>query len=730
MVQGEHRHFRSCNLCEAMCGLEIRTDERGRITAIRGDKDDPFSRGHICPKAVALQDIHDDPDRLRQPVRRRPDGTFEPIGWEEALDLAANGIRKLQEEHGRDSLALYLGNPNAHNYGSILFGPPLLRAIRTKNRFSATSVDQLPHHFAGYFMFGHMLLLPIPDIDRTDFLLVLGGNPAVSNGSLMTAPDIKKRLQAIRDRGGRIVVVDPRRTETARRADEHFFVRPGTDAFLLAALVHTVLDEGLGDLGHLADFTDGLDAVRHGLAGFTAEQAAPVCGISAEAIRRLARDFAAAPSAVCYGRMGVSTQEFGALCQWLVNVLNIVTGNLDRAGGAMFTKPAFDALAMRHNPGSFDRWRSRVRGLPEFGGELPVAALAEDMAEPGEGQIRGLFTSAGNPVLSTPNGRRLEKALEGLDFMVSIDIYINETTRHADVILPPTSALEHDNYDIIFHVLAIRNTVRFNETLYEPPQGALHDWQIYLELWRRLRRKLPAKERLSRFIMGKAGPHGLVDYGLRNGPFGKKGSGSPVGPLTLKKVKEHPHGIDLGPLEPCLPGRLFTQHKRLDLAPRLLVDDLARLADRRAELAAEDSLVLIGRRQVRSNNSWMHNYPRLMRGADRCTLLVHPDDARYLGLESEGHAEVTSRVGRIVAPVEISDEIMPGVVSLPHGWGHGRRGVRLQVANAHPGVSINDLTDEAMVDTLSGNAALSGVPVRVAPASANDSTRTEEAAGG
>lgn len=711
-------HFRTCPLCEAMCGLEIEA-EAGRVISIRGDADDPFSRGHICPKAVALQDIHADPDRLRTPLLRTDDG-WRSIGWDEAFDLAARRLREVQAAHGRDAVAVYQGNPTVHNHGTLLYASPFVRALGTRTRFSATSVDQLPHHVAARWMFGHMLLLPIPDVDRTDFFLILGANPAASNGSLMTAPGIKDRIKAIRKRGGRVVVVDPRRTETAQLADEHLFIRPGTDALLLAALVHELLASGAAENGEyatrLAGFCDGLESLREAVAPFSPAAVAGATGIAVDALRRLARDFAAAPTAVCYGRMGVSTQDFGSVCQWLINAVNLVSGNFDRAGGALFTRPAVDLLA-HASRGSFDRWKSRVRGLAEFGGELPVVTLAEEIDTPGEGRIRALVTSAGNPVLSTPNGRRLEGALAGLDFMLSIDFYLNETTRHAHLILPPTGPLEHDHYDLVFHGLAIRDTAKYSEALFEPEAGTRHDWQIFHELRCRLDRRRGLGARLERWVRGRFGPRLLLDLGIRRGPWGA-GFNPFASGLTLRRLRRQPHGVDLGPLQPSLPGRLRTPDRRIDLAPDRLVADLDRL---RATLNAGGAnagdeagdLVLIGRRQVRSCNSWMHNYPRLMKGKDRCTLLMHPDDAARRGLEDGAQVRVRSRVGEVEASVEISDEIMPGVVSLPHGWGHHRPGLRLATASAHPGASINDLTDEQRIDPVSGNAAFSGLPVEV-----------------
>jgi anaerobic selenocysteine-containing dehydrogenase len=709
-------------LCEAICGIEIRVQD-GRITSIRGDRADSFSHGHICPKAVALQDIHNDPDRLRHPMRRTAGGDWERIGWDAAFDETAKKIRDIQTDHGRDAIGVYLGNPNVHNLGSMLYGPPLLRSLRTINRFSATSVDQLPHHVAATLMFGHKLLLPVPDIDRTDFLLVLGANPMVSNGSMMTAPGIRKRLEELRRRGGRLVVIDPRRTETAKIADHHHFIRPGADALLLMALLHVILDEGLEAPGRLAGICDSMGTVRTLTEDFQPERVAKSTGIASDRIRGLARDFAAAPSAVCYGRMGVSTQAFGGLCQWLVNVLNVVTGNLDRPGGAMFTKPAFDLLAGTGR-GRLGGRTSRVRGLPEFGGELPVAALAEEILTDGPGQIRGLITVAGNPVLSTPNGVQLERALGDLDFMVAIDFYINETTRHCDLILPPTAALEHDHYDLVFNLLAVRNIAKYSPAVFRPVADTRHDWQILAELDRRLGGG-PPKVRFRRWLNAGLGPRRTLDLGLRFGPYGT--GIRPFGRgLSLKQLERAPHGLDLGPLEPCLPERLQTPEQRIELAPEACVNDLDRLQKMLDEATSDDGLLLIGRRQLRSNNSWMHNYPRLMGGRDRCTLLMHPEDAADRGLEDFRRVAVISIAGRIEAPLELSDEVMRGVVSLPHGWGHHRPGTKISIARKYPGASLNDVTDDQTVDALSGNAVLSGIPVRVEGAGLDGSPRSSD----
>jgi anaerobic selenocysteine-containing dehydrogenase len=685
--------YRACNLCEAICGLEI-TVADGAIVDLRGDARDPLSRGHICPKGSALIDLHADPDRRREPLVRDGGGT-RTASWDEAVAIAADRLRETIDRYGDDAVGIYLGNPAAHNSGTLLAAGGFLRTLGTRNRFSATSVDQLPHHRAAVEMFGHPLLLPIPDIDRTDFFLVLGANPLASNGSLMTAPGMAARLEALRARGGRTIVVDPRRSETARVADEHHFIRPGTDALLLLALVRTIFEDGNARLGRLASFTDGVATLRDAAAAFAPERVAARTGIDAATIRRLAREFSTARRAVAYGRMGLSTQSFGGLCQWLVNALNAITGNLDEPGGAMWPLPAYDLVAGAA-PGAryADRYHSRVAGLGEFDGEFPVATLADEILEPGPGQIRALITVAGNPVLSTPNGARLDAALASLDFMLSVDPYVNETTRHAHVILPPATGLETEHYDVIFHHFAVRNTARFNEPVFPIGAEQRYDWQIFAALRERFAGR-PLRH-----------PRERLDAGLRDGPRA----------TSIEALQAQPHGTDYGPLESLMPERLLTANGRIDLSPPQFVADLARLERDLAEPVAD--LVLIGRRQLRGNNSWMHNAPRLMRGADRCTLLVNPSDASARGIADGDRVDVRSRIGSVTVPAEISDAVMPGVVSLPHGFGHGRAGTHLGVAATMPGASINDLTDPERRDALTGNAALSGVPVEVRPAGA------------
>ncbi len=681
-------YYRACNLCEAICGLQL-TVKGGQVVDVRGDPDDPLSRGHLCPKGAVIADLHRDPDRLKRPLRRDGD-TWTEIGWDEALDEVAARLREVQARHGPDSVAVYQGNPSVHNSGTLLSAGGFVRALGSRSRYSATSMDQLPHHFAAAEMFGHPLLLPIPDVDRTDYFLMLGANPLASNGSIMTAPGMLGRLKALRARGGKVVLLDPRRTESAAQADEHHFIRPGSDALLLLALLSVIFAEKLEKPGRLAEFTQGLDDLKAAATPFTPERVAQSTGVDAGTIRRLTREFAAAPRAVAYGRIGLSLQAFGGLCQWLLNAVNLVTGNLDREGGAMWPLPAFDLLARAKKGQTYHgRFFSRVRGLPEFDGELPVAALAEEFATPGEGQLKAFVTIAGNPVLSTPSGHTLDAALGEVELMVSVDPYLNATTRRADYILPPAVGLETQHYDVVFHHFAVRNTARISDPIFPIAEDQRYDHQIFEGL----------RQRLS----GEAGtaPDQRLELGLRHGP--RK--------TSLEALRASPHGTDYGPMQPCLPQRLLSADGRIQAAPAPMLADLVRLE---AALSAEvPELVLIGRRQLRSNNSWMHNVPRLMRGPQRCTLMLSEVDASRLGIVDGQPVEVRSRVGAVTVSAEITDALMPGVVSLPHGFGHGKAGIRLAVAAAHAGVSLNDLTDPEHLDELTGNTAASGVPVTV-----------------
>ena len=691
--------YRACNLCEAICGLEFKLDG-DRIASIRGDDADPFSRGHICPKAVALKDIHEDPDRLRQPMKRSGD-SWQQIGWDEAYELAAEQLATLIQQHGNNAVGFYAGNPSVHNLGTLLGIQHFARLLKTRSAFSASSVDQLPQQLTSLLMFGHQFLIPIPDIDRTDYFLILGGNPIASNGSMMTVPDVARRLKAIQSRGGKVVVIDPRRSETAEIASEHHFIRPGSDAALLMAMINVIRgDDGFQPNPALP--LKNLDAALAAIAHVTPAAAAAVTGIGADQIVRMAREFAHAKSAIAYGRIGACLQPFGTLAQWLVQLLNIVTGNLDREGGTMATTPLIPISGPGTRPGHHAKWASRVRGLPESGGELPVAALAEEILTPGDGQIRAMVTTCGNPVLSTPNGRQLDAALASLDFMLSIDIYRNETTRHAHLILPPTSALNHDHYDLIFNAFGVRNVARYNDALWARPEDERYDWEIFAGIGQRL------AARLGRDITPLPALEHIVGGMLAKSPQSQGQS--------VASLRQTPHGIDLGPLVPSLASRIETVDLQIDCAPPPMLADMARFNRDLLAPAPGAPLQLIGRRHVRSNNSWMHNYHRLVKGKPRHHLMMHPDDVAARGLRSGQLVEIASRIGIIRVELEASPAVMPGVVCLPHGFGHDRSGTRLHLAQQHAGVSYNDLSDHALLDAISGNAALNGLPVQVTAA--------------
>jgi len=685
-------HFRACPLCEAICGLELRYTD-GALTAIRGDAADPFSRGHICPKGNAILDLESDPDRLRTPMRRVGD-TWTPIGWDEAFALAGEKLAAVQAVHGASALAVYLGNPNVHHFGHIAYLPAVLKLLRTPNVFSASSVDQWPHQLVVALMYGHHFLLPIPDIDRTEYFLMLGANPIASNGSLMTVPDVATRLKAL-TRRGKLVVLDPRRTETAAIASEHHFIRPGSDALFLIAFLQALPAPRIAAYG---EKLRGLDEALAAIRAFDVGDVAQQTGVDAATIQRLAQEFAAAPCAVAYGRVGLSTQRWGSLCQWLLQLINLVSGNLDRAGGALLNDaaiPVTGAGPARAGTERYGRWRSRVRQLPEFAGELPVAALSEEIATPGDGQVRALLTVAGNPVLSTPDGRALDRALDTLDFYVAIDIYRNETTRHADLILPPASPLTQDHYDLIFNALAVRRVARLNTPVSPRAENERADWEIFNGIAGAFAKAAGREWR------DQQPPRAMIAAGLARG-----GSG-----LTLEDLERAPHGIDLGPLTPSLLRRLQTESGCIECAPPLLLDDLRRLAADRAP-ARDDALLLIGRRDIRSNNSWMHNAPRLIKGKPRHQLLMHPADLAARGIGDGGRVRVRSRVGQIDTEVKSSADVMPGVVCLPHGFGHARAGTQLSRAHALAGESYNDLSDATALDA-SGNAALNGIRVWV-----------------
>ncbi len=732
--------FRTCPLCEATCGLEIHHDGE-RVTLVRGDRDDVFSHGFICPKGSALKDLEHDPDRLRSPrIRDRATDTWRDVTWDEAFAHIDAHLMPLLATHGRDALAVYMGNPSAHNLAALIYNRVVNQAAGTHNVYSASTVDQMPKQVSAGLMFGTALSIPIADIDRTDYLLMLGANPYASNGSLMTCPDFPGRLQALRARGGKVVVVDPRRTKTADESDEWVAIVPGTDAHLLLAMANVLFADGLVALGdHLEPVVDGVDDVRALVAAFTPEAVASITGIEVATIRRLAHELAAAPTAAVYGRIGTCTQEFGTVASWAVDVLNVLTGNLDRPGGALFNLPASGGANVGQTGGvgrgvRFGRRESRVRGLGEVFGEIPVVCLAEEIETPGDGQIRAMLTVAGNPVVSNPDSLRLDAAFDTLDFMVSVDIYLNETTRHADVILPAEPVLARGHYDLALRSLAVRNVATYSPPVFDVEPGMQREWETLCRLagvLQGLGSGVDMIETVDEFVVrglveksaprigmtadelyatisagGRRGPERILDLMLRTGPYG----------LSLDDLLANPHGIDLGPLEPRLPDVLRTPSGRVELAPEIIAADVRDRLVPSLSRERNGGFVLVGRRDLRSNNSWMHNVRVLVKGKPRCTLHVHPSDAERLGLENGKLARVASKTGEVEIAVEITDAIRTGVVSIPHGWGHGADGMQMAIARENAGVNSNILASTDDYDPLSGNAILSGIPVEVAPA--------------
>ncbi|MFG6294470.1 MULTISPECIES: molybdopterin oxidoreductase family protein [Streptomyces] len=736
--------LRICPLCEATCGLVLTVDGT-TVTAARGDRDDVFSRGFVCPKGASFGAADADPDRLRSPLVRKG-GELREAGWEEAFDAVAAGVRPVVERYGPHAVGVVLGNPNVHTMAGALYPPVLLGALGTRSLFTASTVDQMPKHVSSGLLFGDANAIPVPDLDRTDHLLLIGANPLESNGSLCTAPDFPGRLKALRARGGTLTVIDPRRTRTAKLADRHVAIRPGTDALLLAATAQVLFEEGLVDLGALAPHVEGVTELGRALRDFTPESVAAACEVDAEVTRALARELAAAPTAAVYGRIGSCTVPHGTLASWLVDVLNVLTGNLDRPGGALFPQAATDRTPRPAGPGrgfALGRWRSRVSGHPEAKGELPLSALAEEIdtvTDEGE-PVRALLTVAANPVLSAPDGDRLDKALASLDFMVSVDPYLNETSRHAHVVLPPPPPSQSPHHDFAFNTLAVRNQVRYTRPAVPLEPGRMAETEILARLTLAVtgghgtdpaavdaavvERTLGAAVRdphspvhgrdpgeLAACLTGEDGPERRLDLMLRLGPYGDGFGARPDG-LTLQRLLAHPHGIDLGPLRPRLPQPLKTRSGKVELLPGPIAADLPRL--RRAMAERPAGLVLVGRRHLRSNNSWMHNVPALTGGSNRCTLQLHPDDADRLGLRDGQPVRVEGAGGAVTAPAEVTDTVRPGVVSLPHGWGHDRPGTRLTHAATDPGVNVNQLLDGSLLDPLSGNAVLNGVPVKLTP---------------
>lgn len=705
------KHYSICCLCGAACGIEIQHKD-GNLVSIRGDKANRHSRGFICPKAVALKDIHNDPDRLRHPVIRKGD-KWEEISWKDAYEYTGQKIRQVQKTYGNDSVGVYIGNAMEHNYDSVLPLLTFVNGFKTRNRYSAISVDSLARLAASLLLYNNQAILPTPDIERTDIFLIIGANPLVSNGSIMTAPDTKKRFKEIQKRGGKIIVIDPRRTETAAAADAHYFIKPGTDALLLFAMIDTLFKEKQIDTSRLRPFVDGIEKLKQYAAGYSPEIVSPVVGIAPEEIRNIAREFGTAKHAVCYGRLGVSTQEFGTLSTWLIDILNIITDNMDTPGGAMFNTPAVDLPGLANLfrlPGTFNQYQSRVSGLPEFNGELPVAALAEEMETPGSGQIKALFTAGGNPLLSLPNTKRLQKTFENLEFMASIDYYINETTKFANIIFPPTSFFERDRYPVIELMTGVHNFAQYSPAVFPKSDNAKHLWEIMVDLSYYMDKHRGYLSKIMGWIKWVAvknvvTPKFQLDCLLRLGPQ----------KLSIRKLLGHPHGLLIGPLQPRLKSIINTKNKRINLFSSPVIKDLERLSLKLKQTPSNGNgkFLLISRRTLRSMNTWMHNSPRLVGGPHRCTLMIHPEDAKQKGLSPDQRVVVKSRVGSITVQIKITDEVMPGVVSLPFGWGHNQSKTKLSIANQHAGANMNDIVDDEFYDQLSGSSALGGIPVDI-----------------
>jgi anaerobic selenocysteine-containing dehydrogenase len=740
--------FRTCPLCEATCGLEITVNPQEQVVRIRGDQKDVFSHGFICPKGSTLKQLHEDPDRLRRPLVKR-DGKHVEVSWEEAWQVVNDGLMGVIERHGRGALSAYLGNPNAHNLGPQLFSAVMLRSMGSRNVFSASTVDQVPKHVAGGLMFGTPQSIPVPDVDHTDYLMMLGANPYASNGSLCTSPDFPGRIQAIRARGGKVVVVDPRRTKTAEESDEWISIRPGTDGLFLAAMVNVMFAENLVSIEpRIASLLNGVDELRDAVAAFTPAAVQEVTGVSAETTARLARELCGAPTAAVYGRIGVNTVEFGTTNAWLIDAINVLTGNIDSRGGAMFTTPGTGSSTTRGAAGkgkgfAMGRGHSRVSNKPEVLGEYPVAVLAEEITTPGENQVRALITVAGNPVLSTPHSNQLDAALAELEFMVSIDIYLNETTRHADVILPPPSALEKDHYDVGLYIYAVRNIANYSVPVLQKDDASPEEHEILLKLAGILQGLGPdndplALEEQTIYAMvtgavsnsgsnihgrdadeilnmlsagGRRGTARNLDFALQTGPYGAAFGANPGG-LSLDVLLANPHGVDLGALEPKMPEMLRTPSGRIELSPEVFINDLKRLKESMVDVDL-DQMLLVGRRDLKSNNSWMHNIKVLTKGSLSCTAHIHPNDAARIGAVTGTALRIASRVGEVQVPAEVTDSVRPGVVSLPHGWGHSVPGTKMSVAGEKAGVNSNILTDDQVLDPLSGNAVLSAIPVTV-----------------
>jgi anaerobic selenocysteine-containing dehydrogenase len=722
-------HRRACHLCESMCGLRV-TVQGDQVLQIRADPDNAFSRGHICPKGTTLGDLHHDPDRLRQPMVRSG-SLWQTASWEAAFERIEELAEGVRARHGSDAFAFYGGNMSKSGFDTSRYTTLLVRQGRFAQRFSSSSVDQLPKNVSNFLMYGDMWKMPIPDIDRTDLLVIFGGNPAASKGSIFAHRDVMGAIKALRARGGRVVVVDPVRTGTAQVADEWISIRPGSDAALLLAMVHVLFAEGRVRLKHLQGQVNGLGELRTACAPFTPERVSHFTGVPADTVVALVRSISDAARAAVYGRIGTCTQEFGTLASWLIDVVAALTGNLDAVGGSLWSTQVAPHLALTPalpTNAPLVGAPNRVRGVPGILGQYPASCLAEEIDTPGQGQVHGLVTLGCNPVLSAPGSRRLDAALPLLDCMVSVDLYRNETTRHAHVILPALSPLEQPHWDVWSWPFSLTIGGHYSPALVSPGDRP-EEWRVLARLgaivggnpkadleamddayFAAMCQQTGVDPAMALRALPQHGGGRILDLCIRTAALGDQFGRKPEG-LSLQSFMQQPDGIVLGTAGPQGSAAIKTPSGRIELAPTHMLADLPRLEQ--AMRREPPALVLVSRRHLRSLNSWMHNVDALVSGKDRCNLHMHPQDAARLQITEDAQVQVSSESGTLTVAVEINRDIRPGVVSLPHGWGHGATGTQTTVAAHHAGVNINLLSPGRLVDAASGNAVLNGIPVRV-----------------
>lgn len=675
--------FFTCNLCEAQCGLRVGV-EGARVTGVRGDPDDVLSRGHVCPKAHALRELYDDPQRLRAPVRRTATG-WERVSWDDALSDVSARLRKVRRSRGRDAVALYVGNPVAHSHRAALGSQLLTMALGTKNRFDPNSQDSNPRLFACMQVYGDALSLPVPDVDRTDHLLMLGANPAASNGSQMGLGDVRVRMRGIRERGGRVVLVDPRRTESAAWADRHHFIRPGGDAALLFAMLHVLFSEGRVDARATAAASGGRE-LRELAARFPPSASDRRL---ASTRRRSARSrwssWRRAARASTRASVSARTPSGRWRRGWSRRSTSSPGTSIARAGPCSRRRPPTwrrsAASSWATTPGAGGR---ACAGCPSSSGRSRRRRWPRRWIRPGRGGWWRSCASRATPCSRRRTASGWRALWRNLEHMVAVDYYVNETTRHARYILPPQHVFETGNFNLLLSRFTVRNVAKYSPPILRTGDDTRDDWDILSNLAARV--ALPGPLHRACHRAGRDVPERVLDLLLRLGPRR----------LSMRALREAPHGLDLGPLVPSRGDRVRTPDGRIRLAPPALVADVPRLEAWVDEHRRAGDLVLVGRRHLRGNNSWMNGLPSLAKGPDRKRLLVHPTDAARLGVADGDTVRVRSRTGRVSAVVGVTDDVMPGVVSLPHGFAQ---------------CSANDLTDDRLVEPVVGTSILNGVPV-------------------